>query len=94
MDIGLSDILIILIGGTIIGLLGKLVAPGERDNIPLWLTVICGMGGILLGTWLYVKVAGFDASTPGVDWWRHIWQVAAAAVLVVIAAGVTGRRRA
>ena len=32
----------ILIVGTVIGLLGKFVAPGNRDNIPLWLTVVCG----------------------------------------------------
>jgi uncharacterized membrane protein YeaQ/YmgE (transglycosylase-associated protein family) len=91
MDVG--DILMALIGGTVIGLLGKAVAPGNRDRIPLWLTVICGIGGVLLGTWLYVDVAGFNATTSGVDWWRHAWQVAAAAVLVVIAAGLTGRSR-
>lgn len=92
MEIG--DILWALVGGTVIGLLGKAVAPGDRDRIPLWLTVICGIGGVLLGTWLYVDVAGFNATTAGFDWWRHIWQVAAAAVLVVITAGVTGRNKA
>ena len=35
--------------GAIIGLLGKLVAPGDKDNIPLWLTILCGIGGMLLG---------------------------------------------
>jgi uncharacterized membrane protein YeaQ/YmgE (transglycosylase-associated protein family) len=92
MDVG--DILMALIGGTVIGLLGKAAAPGNRDRIPLWLTVICGIGGVLLGTWLYVDVAGFNATTSGVDWWRHTWQVAAAAVLVVIAAGLSGRSKA
>jgi uncharacterized membrane protein YeaQ/YmgE (transglycosylase-associated protein family) len=87
----IGDILWALVGGTVIGLLGKAVAPGDRDRIPLWLTVICGIGGVLLGTWLYVDVAGFNATTAGVDWWRHIWQVAAAAALVVVTAGVTGR---
>ena len=43
----LGTILVVLIGGTIIGLLGKLVAPGDRDNIPLWLTIVCGIGGML-----------------------------------------------
>lgn len=89
MDIG--DILMALIGGTIIGLLGKAVAPGERDNIPLWLTVICGIGGVVLGTFAYIQF--FDSTTSGIDWWRHAWQVVAAAVLVVIASGVTGRRK-
>ena len=85
----LSDILVALIGGVIIGLLGKLVAPGDKDNIPLWLTIVCGIGGVLLGTLLYSMF--FDPQTNGIDWWRHVWQVAVAAVLVIIASTVTGR---
>ena len=87
----LSTILWALIGGTIIGLLGKFVAPGHRDNIPLWLTILCGIGGVLIGNFLYGAL--FDPTTRGVDWWRHVWQVAVAAVLVVVAAGATGRSR-
>ena len=34
-----------LIVGTIVGLIGKFLAPGDKDNIPLWLTVICGIAG-------------------------------------------------
>ncbi len=86
-----GEILFILIGGVVIGLLGKFVAPGNRDNIPLWLTVICGVLGIFLGTYLYVDLLGGRESTPGVDWLRHLTQVLAAAVLVAIACTVTGR---
>ena len=85
----LSDILIALIGGVIIGLLGKWVAPGDKDNIPLWLTIICGIVGIFLGTFLYSMF--FNPETGGIDWWRHVWQVVVAAILVVIASTVTGR---
>ncbi|WP_372729689.1 GlsB/YeaQ/YmgE family stress response membrane protein [Nocardioides sp.] len=88
----LSAILWALIGGTIIGLLGKLVAPGDRDNIPLWLTILCGIGGIIVGNVLYTQF--FDPSTGGIDWWRHVWQVGVAAVLVMAAASVTGRTTA
>jgi uncharacterized membrane protein YeaQ/YmgE (transglycosylase-associated protein family) len=87
-----GTILWALIGGAIIGLLGKWLAPGDRD-IPLWATVLCGIGGIFLGNWLYVDVFDFQANTARIDWWRHIWQVAVAAILVVGAAGVLGRRR-
>lgn len=93
MDLG--DILMALIGGTVVGLLGKWVAPkGPRgsDEIPLWLTIICGIGGVLLGTFLYSQL--YDPDTRGIDWWRHVWQVAVAAVLVVVATTLTGRRRA
>jgi uncharacterized membrane protein YeaQ/YmgE (transglycosylase-associated protein family) len=83
------DIIVLLIGGIIIGLLGKLVAPGDKDNIPLWLTILCGIGGILLGYWIYSFFGG-DGS-GGVDWVRWIVAVITAAVLVVIASTVTGR---
>lgn len=77
----------VLIGGVIIGLLGKFVAPGDRDNIPLWLTVICGIGGVLIG---YSAFGG----TKGFDWIAFIAAIVIAAVLVMIAAMVTGRRKA
>jgi uncharacterized membrane protein YeaQ/YmgE (transglycosylase-associated protein family) len=101
----LWTIIVTLVGGLIIGLLGKWVAPGDRDHIPLWLTVACGIGGMLLGSLVYWWLFGhdngsfdghaakWDNATNGADWWRHAWQVAAAAVLVVIAAGATGRSR-
>ncbi|QIG43977.1 hypothetical protein G5V58_15430 [Nocardioides anomalus] len=84
-----GTILWALIGGAVIGILGKWAAPGDRD-IPLYATVLCGVGGVFLGNWLYVDVLGFRAQTFGIDWWRHIWQVAVAALLVV---GVTSLRR-
>lgn len=89
----ISTILWTLIGGTIVGVLGKFVAPGGRDNIPLWLTIICGIAGMLIGTWLYTTLGG-SANAKGIDWWRHITQVVVAAVLVMVAAMATGRRSA
>lgn len=86
-----SALLWALIGGTVIGLLGKLFAPGDKDDVPLWLTIVCGIGGVLIGNFLYGLF--FDPETRGVDWWRHGWQVAVAAVLVSVAAGTTGRSR-
>jgi uncharacterized membrane protein YeaQ/YmgE (transglycosylase-associated protein family) len=91
-----GTIIVTIIAGIIIGLLGKWVAPGDRDNIPLWLTIICGIGGCLIGSYLYAAI--FDCSdmnncTNGIDWWRHVWQVVVAAILVVIAATITGRSR-
>lgn len=84
------DIIVLIVVGAIIGLLGKLVAPGDKDNIPIWLTIVCGIGGVLLGYWIY-SLFGGTGSTDGVDWVRWIVAVITAAVLVVIASTVTGR---
>jgi uncharacterized membrane protein YeaQ/YmgE (transglycosylase-associated protein family) len=85
------EIIGVIVAGIIIGLLGKFVAPGSRDNIPLWLTILCGIGGVLIG--YYVAAALGVAATPGIDWVRWIISVLVAAVLVMIAASVTGVRR-
>lgn len=86
----IMEIIGVLIAGLIIGLLGKFVAPGNRDNIPLWLTGLCGIAGVLIGYYLAAAL-GVDA-TPGIDWVRWIISIIVAAVLVIIAATVTGRR--
>ncbi|CUR55559.1 conserved membrane hypothetical protein [metagenome] len=83
------EIIIVIIVGALIGLLGKLVAPGDKDNIPIWLTILCGIGGVILGWYVYAAFGG-DGSN-GVDWVRWIVAVIVAAILVVIASTVTGR---
>jgi len=85
------DVIGVIIAGLIIGLLGKFVAPGNRDNIPIWLTLICGIGGVLIGYYLAAAL-GVD-KTNGIDWLRWIISIIVAAVLVVIAATVTGRAK-
>lgn len=101
----LWTIIVTIVGGTIIGLLGKAVAPGDRDKIPFWLTVVCGIVGMLVGSFIYWGLFGhnnrafdgheatWDNATNGIDWIRHVWQIAVAAVAVVLAATLTGRTR-
>lgn len=84
------EIIGLIVAGIIIGLLGKLVAPGDRDNIPLWLTVLCGIAGVLIG--YYVAGALGVAATDGIDWVRWIISIILAAVFVMIAATVTSKR--
>jgi uncharacterized membrane protein YeaQ/YmgE (transglycosylase-associated protein family) len=69
---------------------GQVRRAGDRDNIPLWLTVVCGIGGVLIGYYLAAAL-GVEA-TRGIDWTRWIISIIVAAVLVMIAASVTGRR--
>jgi uncharacterized membrane protein YeaQ/YmgE (transglycosylase-associated protein family) len=77
----------VIIAGIIIGLLGKFVAPGSRDNTPIWLTIVCGIVGVLIG-WFLV------GPSNGVDWIRWIVSILIAAVLVVIASTITWRNTA
>ncbi len=81
-----------IIGGIIIGFLGKWLAPGDRNNIPFWLTLVCGIAGILVGNYVYEAIWN-NKNTPGFDWWRHIWQVVVAAVFVSLASGLVGKAR-
>jgi uncharacterized membrane protein YeaQ/YmgE (transglycosylase-associated protein family) len=81
-----------IIFGLIIGLLGKWVAPGNKDNIPIWLTLICGVGGALIGYWIWGLISD-KGDTHGIDVWRWIISIIAAAILVVIASTVTGRNK-
>ena len=83
------DIIGVIIAGIIIGLLGKFVAPGDKDNIPIWLTIVCGIGGVLIGWFVHDAFGG--GVTSGVDWVRWIVAIIVAAVLVMIASAVTGR---
>ena len=83
------EIIGVLVAGIIIGLLGKFVAPGDKDNIPIWLTILCGIGGVVLGWYVYTALGGTESA--GIDWIRWLVAIVCAAVLVVIASTVTGR---
>ena len=83
------EIIGLIVAGIIIGLLGKFVAPGDKDNIPIWLTVLCGIGGVLIG--YYVSGALVVDETDGIDWLRWIISIILAAVLVIAASTITGR---
>jgi uncharacterized membrane protein YeaQ/YmgE (transglycosylase-associated protein family) len=86
------EIITLLIAGAIIGLLGKFVAPGDKDNIPIWLTILCGIAGVIVGWFIYSAFGGNGSG--GVDWVRWIVAIVVAAVFVVIASTVTGRNTA
>jgi uncharacterized membrane protein YeaQ/YmgE (transglycosylase-associated protein family) len=85
----IGDIIWILIIGTVIGLLARLVVPG-RQPIPMWLTVLIGIVGALVGNWL-ASLLGVR-STGGIDWIRHILQIAVAAGGVAGTVSILGRR--
>jgi uncharacterized membrane protein YeaQ/YmgE (transglycosylase-associated protein family) len=83
------EIIGVIVAGIIIGLLGKFVAPSSRDNIPLWLTLLCGIGGVIIGWYVYILFGG--NGSPGIDWVRWLIAIVVAAVLVIIASTLTAR---
>lgn len=84
-----TGIISAIIIGLIIGALGRLVVPG-RQAIPIWLTILIGIGAALLGTAI-ARAAGW-ADTSGVDWIEVFIQVVLAAIGVALVSGLYGRR--
>ncbi|MFI5526505.1 GlsB/YeaQ/YmgE family stress response membrane protein [Streptomyces platensis] len=70
-----------IIVGLVLGLIAKAIIPGKQQ-IPLWLTVIFGMLGSLLGNWLATGIGVED--TKGIDWIRHLLQLVGAVFIVAV----------
>ena len=70
-----------IIVGFVLGLIAKAVIPGKQHS-PLWLTTICGMLGATVGN-AVARAAGV-ASTRGIDWSRHAFQLVAAIIIVFV----------
>ncbi|MEU2546750.1 GlsB/YeaQ/YmgE family stress response membrane protein [Streptomyces roseolus] len=83
-----------IVVGLVLGLIAKAILPGKQQ-IPLWLTVIFGILGSVLGnavaTWIGVN------DTKGIDWIRHLLQLLGAVVVVGVGdmlwASMKGSRR-
>jgi uncharacterized membrane protein YeaQ/YmgE (transglycosylase-associated protein family) len=86
-----TGIISAIVIGLIIGALGRLVVPG-RQRIPIWLTILVGIGAALLGT-VIARALGWPTETSGVDWIELLVQVVVAAIGVAIVAGAYERRR-
>jgi hypothetical protein len=84
------EILWALLAGSAVGVVGRLVLPG-RQNLRLWWMVALGALGAVLGdgaeVWLEAQ------HTTGVDWSRHMLQVAVAMALIAAVAPVYAERR-
>lgn len=67
--------------GLILGALARAILPGKQA-IPIWLTIIFGVLGSLLGN----AVAGWVGvdNTDGIDWIRHLLQLAGAVLIVAL----------
>ncbi|HET8599926.1 MAG TPA: GlsB/YeaQ/YmgE family stress response membrane protein [Segeticoccus sp.] len=79
-----------IIVGAIIGALARLVMPG-RQNIGIIMTVILGIVGGLIGSWI-TQAVGYQ-NHSGFAWIPFIVGVIVAAVLIAIYMSITGKRR-
>ena len=91
MDWSIGNILWIIIGGAIIGVIARLILPG-RQNIPWWSVIIAGIVGMFIGDWLSGLIGVKE--TGGFDWIRHGIQLVVGVIAVWLAAALLGRRGA
>ena len=87
-----TGIITAIIVGAIIGILGRLVAPGKQ-NISIIVTIIVGIVAALIGTAIWNAIQQSGSDTPGIDWIELLIQVVLAAIGVSIAASMSGRNR-
>ena len=85
----LTMILAAIVTGLVIGALARLVVPGKQ-NIPIWLTIILGVVGAIIGNAIASALGVRD--TNGFDWIRHIVQIVAAVGLIAVVAPLWAKR--
>ncbi|AKH81683.1 signal peptidase [Streptomyces sp. CNQ-509] len=76
--------------GLILGVIARIILPG-RQAIPIWLTIVCGIIGSIIGN-AAASGIGVD-DTRGVDWIRHLLQLAGAVGVVALGAPMYERFR-
>jgi len=91
MDWSIGNILWIIIGGAIIGIIARLLLRG-RQNIPFWAVIIAGIIGMFVGDWLS-SLFGVK-ETRGFDWIRHGLQLVVGVGAVAVLSAAFGRGKA
>lgn len=82
----MGTVITLLLVGLIVGALARLVIPG-RNDMPVWLTILIGVGGALIG--------GLIANAVGIDerWLAGVIGIAVAAGIILLTSGMTNRSR-
>ena len=84
----IGGIISAIIIGLILGVLGRMLAPGKQ-NIPIWLTTLVGIVAALIGT----AIVGGLQDTKGLDWVELVVQLILAVIGVMAAAAFYHRGR-
>ena len=80
-----------IIVGLIIGALARLIMPGKQ-NIGVIMTIILGVLGSLIGSWVCWNVFGYRNEGGGWEVVPFLVGIIVAIVLIAIYVGITGRR--
>ncbi len=86
----MTTVIVTIVVGAIIGALARLVMPGKQ-NIGVLMTVLLGVVGALLGSWLTHQF-GYANSNGGFEIIPFVVGVVVAVILIAIYMAVTGRR--
>ena len=84
-------ILSAVIVGLIIGALARLVMPGKQ-NIGVIMTIVLGVLGSLIGSWLCYNLFGYQNEGGGWAVIPFLVGIVVAVILIAIYLGITGRR--
>lgn len=79
-----------IVVGAIIGVLARLVMPG-RQNLSTLMTVVLGIAGALIGSWL-TSAFGYSNANGGFQIIPFVVGVVVAIVLIAAYTGLSGRR--
>ena len=90
MAMTIGGIISAIIIGLILGVVGRMVAPGKQ-NIPIWLTILVGIAAALIGTAI-ARAIGIPTTTSGIDWLELLVQLVVAVIAVAVVAGIYTRR--
>ena len=80
-----------VIVGLIIGALARLVMPGKQ-NIGVIMTIVLGVLGSLIGSWLCYNLFGYQNEGGGWAVIPFLVGIVVAVGLIAIYVGITGRR--
>ena len=89
MDWSIDNLIWIVIGGAIIGVLARLLLPGCQ-NIPWWSVLVAGIVGMFVGDFL-AGLLGVE-ETGGFDWIRHGLQLVVGVGAVYLATMLFGKK--
>ncbi|WP_299575118.1 GlsB/YeaQ/YmgE family stress response membrane protein [uncultured Williamsia sp.] len=86
----IGTIISAIVVGLIVGALARLILPGKQ-NIGVIMTIILGILGSLIGSWVTYKV-GYNNSNGGWEVVPFVVGIVVAAILIGLFVAATGRR--